>query len=206
LGYFIKLNEIDCFKLFEAHEKFSFNLDSIPDESLIIIQAINIKKKLNLNKKFELILNRTICHICNKEVLSTSRIILKQCQHCYCFDCMEAYCNKITKGSMKNSDFNRYNSSAFCQVKNCNSLFLFSDVQILGKLNGEVKESKIISRVLWFQICSILKQNGYDKSVWLKYSGLVSKTQTASKQWDKIKDGTKIKLDEWYILGKMPYY
>ena len=47
---------------------------------------------------------------------------------------------------------------------------------------------KVITRVLWFQICSILKHNGYEKDIWLKYSGLVSQTQTASKQWDRLKD------------------
>ena len=47
---------------------------------------------------------------------------------------------------------------------------------------------KIISHDYWFQICGILKHNGYDKSIWLNYSSQVSQTQTASKLWDKIKD------------------
>jgi hypothetical protein len=143
LGYLLKMNKLEIFNIFEAHEKFSFNSECIPDESIIIIQALSIKK--NLNQNFELLLNRTICNICNKEVLYTPRIILNQCQHCYCFDCMEIFCKRITKGSMKNSDFYKNKSSAFCQVKNCNSLVLFSDVEKLGKMYGEVKESQIIN-------------------------------------------------------------
>jgi phage/plasmid-associated DNA primase len=59
---------------------------------------------------------------------------------------------------------------------------------LFNVIKNEVKPEKVITRVLWFQICSILKHNGYDKSIWLKYSGLVSQTQTACKQWDRLKD------------------
>lgn len=48
--------------------------------------------------------------------------------------------------------------------------------------------SKIISHAHWFQICGILKHNGYDKSIWIEYSSKISKTNTASKLWDKVKD------------------
>ena len=48
--------------------------------------------------------------------------------------------------------------------------------------------AKIISHDQWFQICGILKFNGYNKNVWLKYSQKISVTNTASNLWDKIKN------------------
>lgn len=53
--------------------------------------------------------------------------------------------------------------------------------------NEVVEGVKKIGRADWFYICSILKSNGYGKEVWLRWSRLVSQTQTASKTWDSIK-------------------
>jgi phage/plasmid-associated DNA primase len=53
---------------------------------------------------------------------------------------------------------------------------------------------KIITRDQWFQICGILKYNGYNKTDWLKYSALISKTQTASKLWDSVKNTTPMNI------------
>jgi phage/plasmid-associated DNA primase len=56
------------------------------------------------------------------------------------------------------------------------------------------KNHKKISRDYWFQIVGILKYNGYSKQIWLNYSGLVSKTNTASKVWDGIKNNRAMSI------------
>jgi hypothetical protein len=58
------------------------------------------------------------------------------------------------------------------------------------KNERDAKGCKIISRDYWFQILGILKYNGYDKKIWLEFSGLISNSNTASKTWDGIKNTT----------------
>lgn len=62
------------------------------------------------------------------------------------------------------------------------------------KNERNVDGTKIVSRDDWFKICGILKYNGYDKNVWLEYSGLISNTDSASKLWDGIKNTTPMSI------------
>ena len=62
------------------------------------------------------------------------------------------------------------------------------------KNEREQNGTKIISHDYWFQICGILKFNNYLKETWLNYSKLVSKTNTASKLWDSIKNTTPMSI------------
>lgn len=52
--------------------------------------------------------------------------------------------------------------------------------------NKDKDGDKIIEANDWFQIAGILKHNEYEKDIWLKYSGKISKTMTASRKWDAI--------------------
>jgi phage/plasmid-associated DNA primase len=54
--------------------------------------------------------------------------------------------------------------------------------------------TKIISQPYWFQICGIMKFNKYSKEKWLEYSKSISKTNTASKLWDSIKNTTPMSI------------
>jgi phage/plasmid-associated DNA primase len=53
---------------------------------------------------------------------------------------------------------------------------------------------KIISADNWFQICGILKYNGYSKKTWLKWTGLISQTDTSSKKWDAVNKNTPMNI------------
>ena len=54
---------------------------------------------------------------------------------------------------------------------------------------------KIIEANDWFQIAGILKHNDFEKDIWLRYSGKISSTMTASKKWDAIKINTNTNMD-----------
>lgn len=56
---------------------------------------------------------------------------------------------------------------------------------VIGNGRDE-KGVKIIEAVDWFQIAGILKHNDFEKDIWLKYSGKISNTMTASRKWDSI--------------------
>jgi hypothetical protein len=71
------------------------------------------------------------------------------------------------------------------QIENDEYLKLLFDV-IDNK--RDINGAKIISHDMWFQICGILKFNGYSKNVWLNYSQKISLSKTASNLWEKIKN------------------
>jgi hypothetical protein len=112
-------------------EKISFNTDSIPDESLIILQALTMKRSF-----VSLDLNRIICHICNKKLNLISKIILSNCHHCYCYDCLESFLKEVTENTMKLSVYIKNDSKATCKVDKCKAFVSVSDVKRTGKLIG----------------------------------------------------------------------
>lgn len=52
--------------------------------------------------------------------------------------------------------------------------------------NESLNGVRLVSRAQWFQICGILKTNEFDRKVWLDWSKLSSKTDTALKQWNRL--------------------
>jgi hypothetical protein len=62
------------------------------------------------------------------------------------------------------------------------------------KNERDEKGYKKISHQYWFQICGILKYNGYKKEIWLKYSRFISNTNSASKTWEAIKNNTPMSI------------
>jgi phage/plasmid-associated DNA primase len=52
--------------------------------------------------------------------------------------------------------------------------------------NESINDKRLIGRGQWFLICGILKTNGFQKKVWLDWSGLSSKTDTAEKTWNTL--------------------
>lgn len=70
------------------------------------------------------------------------------------------------------------------------------------KNDRDAKGCKNISRDYWFQILGILKYNGYDKKVWLEFSGLISNSNTASKTWDGIKNTTPMDINGLRNIAK----
>ena len=56
--------------------------------------------------------------------------------------------------------------------------------------------------VIHIDISRILKYNNYSKEIWLKYSGLISYTATASKKWDAIKNNTQMNIHGLQNIAK----
>jgi phage/plasmid-associated DNA primase len=79
-------------------------------------------------------------------------------------------------------------SSSFSSSSSSSQTDKFVDLLMNVIKNEYVNGSKVISHSQWFQICGILKHNGYAKSIWIEYSGQISQTNTASKLWDSVKD------------------
>jgi hypothetical protein len=122
-------NEDELKTEFSDFEKMSFNSNCISDESILILQVLCIKRA-----SVQFSLNSLQCHICKTKLTSIPRIILSNCNHCYCNDCMIDFCNTITKSTMKTSDFKLRELSANCLVQNCQALVSINDATKCGAL------------------------------------------------------------------------
>jgi hypothetical protein len=91
-----------------------------------------------------------------------------------------------------------HKKKCYTQDKHLDLLF-----NVIG--NDRDKEGvKIIDAVDWFAIAGVLKHNGFEKEIWLDYSGKISKTMTASRKWDSISttNNTIMSLGTLYNIAK----
>jgi hypothetical protein len=116
---------------FSKYEKLSYNKDCIPDESLIHIQIYSL-----LSQQVKLELVKLTCDLCLQ--IKTFKIVLSNCYHCYCFDCMEEFCSEVTQGTMKSSIYksNENQNKSQCKVNACNFIVTLKDAEKCGVLFG----------------------------------------------------------------------
>jgi len=122
---YLNLDSDKLSQILHEVERFSFNMDCIPDESLLILDVLCLRKA-----KVYFQFNRLICHICNKCINIIPKIILSNCCHCYCNDCMEIFCMRATSNTMKSSNY----LMRKCMIADCNELISKEDAEKCGKM------------------------------------------------------------------------
>ena len=133
----------------------------------------------------------TTCKISSKlgkprEFLAEPFYIMTPDSPIYSYVCSLFEDETDTASVSSSSSYSSYSSSSSNLSSNSSDKFMDLLMNVIK--NEYVDGSKVISHPQWFQICGILKHNGYDKSIWIKYSSQISQTNTASKLWDRVKD------------------